>query len=296
MTAASVLVVAGPTAGGKSARALSLAKERGGIIINADSMQLYDALPILTAQPSEQDRAAVLQVLYAAIPPRNVCSAQIWRERALQEIEKAHSAGALPIVVGGTGFYIRALMQGLSPVPEVSAEVRAEIAAVQKEMGNPAFHAALAAQDPDMAARLDPNDTQRLIRAWEVLAATGKSLAFWQSLPLQGPPAHLTFEVILVMPERVKLYARCDRRFDDMMAKGALAEVESFDRQIRAGSVPGDVPVTKALGFRPLQAYVRGDMEQAEAVEQAKKETRNYAKRQVTWFRHQLKSDCLIES
>lgn len=284
-----ITVIAGPTAGGKSARAMELATARNGVIINADSLQVYDALPILTAQPPDRDKATVLHKLYGILGPRDGCSAAQWRLWAMREIDACHAAGQLPVLCGGTGFYLKALMHGLSPLPDVPPAVRAQVMARQKELGNPAFHAELAKRDPVMAAKLNPNDTQRLVRAREVFEATGKSLAEWQALPPEGPPAHYKFTLTLISPERDVLYARCNARFDAMLKSGAIEEVEALDRRILAGEVPADAPVTHALGFRPLQAARRGKIPLAEAVERAKAETRQYAKRQVTWFRHQLK-------
>jgi tRNA dimethylallyltransferase len=283
-----VLIIAGPTAGGKSARAAAAAKARKGIVVNADSMQVYDALPMLTAQPNPAERSQAPHVLYGTLPPHEICSAQRWREMAAVEIAKTHVAGKLPIIVGGTGLYIKALTEGFSPVPDVPPAVRGLAVALQKELGNPGFHAELAQRDPVMAARLHPNDTQRLIRAWEVLEATGKSLAKWQATPPDGPPAPYDIEIELVMPPRDELYDRCDRRFDIMMENGVLDEAAAFQSLIDAGTIPADAPVTHALGFRPLQRHLKGDIPLSEAITLAKTETRQYAKRQTTWFRHQV--------
>ena len=268
---------------------MDAASARNGVIVNADSLQLYDALPLLTAQPPPQDKEAIPHRLYGILKPGERCSAAQWRTLAIEEIDAAHAAGKLPILTGGTGFYFKALMHGLSPLPDVPVEVRAETMALQKKLGNPAFHADLAKIDPVMAARLNPNDTQRLVRAREIIAATGKSLAHWQSLPVEPPPAHYVFELVLVSPERAVLYERCNARFDAMMKNGALDEVRNFDRDIQDDKVPADAPLTHALGFRPLQSALRGRMPMDEALEKAKAETRQYAKRQVTWFRHQFK-------
>lgn len=284
-----VLIVAGPTASGKSAWALDIARARNGIIINADSMQIYDALPLLTAQPSAHDRAQTQHALYATLPPGDPCSAQKWRTMAIAEIDRAHAAGMLPIITGGTGFYIRALTEGFSPVPEVPLSVREEASALQRELGNPGFHAALEKRDPAMAARLHPNDTQRLVRAWEVLEFTGTSLAEWQEQLAVGAPDNFNFTFELILPEREELRARCDARFDAMMAAGAIDEVRAFHEKIESGAVAADAAVTHALGFRPLQNYLRGETGLEEAVALAKTETKQYAKRQSTWFRNQVR-------
>ncbi|MCK5556049.1 MAG: tRNA (adenosine(37)-N6)-dimethylallyltransferase MiaA, partial [Alphaproteobacteria bacterium] len=178
-----VLVIGGPTASGKSGLALSLASSLSGVIINDDSMQIYQGLPLLTAHPSEEDFLHIPHRLYASLSPDDTCSAARWRNLALEEISKAHAENKLPIIVGGSGFYLKTLLQGISPVPDVPRTVRDKISALQKKLGNPEFHQAFSIHDPVMAARLDPFNTQRLIRAWEVLEATGKSLAEWHTLP-----------------------------------------------------------------------------------------------------------------
>lgn len=281
-------IVAGPTASGKSAKALELARVLDGVVINCDSLQIYGALPILSAQPSAADHDAAPHRLYGALHPNEVCSAGNWREKAIPAIEEVLSAGKAPIICGGTGLYIKALTEGLSPIPDIPEEVRARAIALQKELGNPAFHAALEKRDPVMAARFHPFHTARLVRAYEVIEATGRSLAEWQDMEREGPPAHWRFEIHKIMPERDELRARCDARFDWMMENGVLDEVAAFDARLEAGEVAEGVPITKALGFKPLRAYLRGEISRDEAVERAKGETRRYAKRQVTWFRHQL--------
>ncbi len=258
-----------------------------GVIINADSMQVYDALHVLTAQPPADEQAQAPHRLYATLQPGDRCSAPRWRELAMAEIETALENGQTPIIVGGTGFYIKTLMEGLSPIPDVPPEIRAQTMALQKETGNPAFHALLAEKDPVMAGRLNPNDTQRLIRAYEVMQATGKSLAHWQSLPPVGPPAHWRFEKKYVNPDRDTLYARCNARFDQMVETGILDEVAALDALIGNGTVPEKAPITHALGFHPLRTHLHGNMSLDDAIERAKQETRNYAKRQVTWLNNQ---------
>ncbi|MCB9989704.1 MAG: tRNA (adenosine(37)-N6)-dimethylallyltransferase MiaA [Rhodospirillales bacterium] len=284
-----VYVIAGPTASGKSARALELAADKDGIIINADSVQVYDALPTLAAQPSLEEQAQIPHELYGVLPPAQPCSAGNWCELALPVIERVLDEGRVPIVVGGSGLYIKALMEGLSPIPDIPDDVRQATVERHAELGNPDFHAALRERDPVMADRFHPFHTARLIRAWEVLEATGKSLAEWQKMPAEGPPPHWKFDVTLVMPARDVLYDRCNRRFDVMLEHGALDEVKALDDLIRAGDVLDTVPVAKALGFRQLQSYLAGDMTLEEAVEKAKAKTRQFAKQQVTWFRHQVK-------
>lgn len=283
-----VHIIAGPTASGKTARAIALAREVGGVIINADSMQVYDALPTLTAQPTDEEQAQSPHRLFSVLSPEETCSAQIWREMALKEINRAADDGHVPIIAGGTGLYLKALLEGFSPIPDIAPDIRDEGTALQKELGNPAFHQHLSTLDPVMAGRLNPNDTQRLIRAWEVLKGTGKSLSYWQEQPPTGAPEGLDFEIEIVMPERPQLYERCNRRFDLMIESGILGEVAALDEKIKAGHVPENASITNALGFKPLRTYLEGETPLDEATEQSKQDTRNYAKRQMTWIRNQL--------
>ena len=260
------------------------------MIINADSMQLYDAMPTLTAQPSAADRAGVPHRLYGFFQPDNICSSALWRDIALKEIEAALSDGKLPIMTGGTGFYLKTLIEGLSPIPDVPHELRGKIAALQREMGNPAFHAELTKRDPKIAAKLHPFNTQRLVRAWEVLEATGKSLADWQEQPREKPPAHLKFVTVTLIPPRAQLYMQCDERFGQMVKAGALDEVREF--MTRAQPV---WPLSKSLGYPELSSHLAGKLSLTDAIKLAQAATRHYAKRQVTWFRHQLQSSFALE-
>ena len=280
-----VMVVGGPTASGKSALALALAEQLDGEIINADSMQIYRGLPILTAQPDAAALARAPHRLYGALDLMERCSAGRWRGLALAAIGEAQAAGRLPILVGGTGLYLRALMAGLADIPDTPPDLRARVASRLADIGAPAFHAELARRDPEMAARLQPRDRQRLIRAAEVLEHTGRSLADWQRTP--SPPPPLRFHAVHVDPPRAALYAACDARFLAMMERGALAEAEA----IAARGLAPDLPGCKALGLRELTAHLRGGLALADAVRQAQGATRRYAKRQTTWFSHQFVSD-----
>lgn len=286
MSRNTVLVIGGPTASGKSGLALGVAARIPAVIVNADSMQLYDGLPLLTAQPSDEDKAKCPHALYAALAPSDACSAARWRGLALAEIDRAHAAGKTPVLAGGTGFYLKALMEGLSPVPDVPPEFRARAAALQKELGNPAFNAALKKRDPETAAKLDPLNTQRNVRAWEVLEATGRPLAEWQKLPPVPPPAHLRFISVTLLPPREELMRRCDARFDAMMQAGALEEVAAFRHK--------DTPLSGALGYGDLAEHLAGRKSLADAVAAAKLATRHYAKRQTTWFRNQVAADLAL--
>lgn len=289
MTPPPALVIAGPTASGKSGLALAIAREFGGVVINADSMQVYDALPLLTARPSEDDMAQAPHRLYGILPPSEICSAARWGALAAVEMEAAWGAGRLPILTGGTGLYLRAVMEGLSPIPDIPEDIRAAARARLAEMGNTAFHNLLAKRDPAMAARLDPGNSQRLARAWEVLEATGRSLAQWQDEPRAGG-VDASWLSLVLDPERPRLYARCDFRFRAMMAAGALDEVRAFE----ALRLASDLPIAKALGRRELAAHLAGEMDLDAAIAAAQQSTRNYAKRQGTWFRHQLNASITI--
>lgn len=288
MTKTDVIVVAGPTASGKSAHALSLAQTCRGAIINADSLQLYDGLAHLTAQPSTGDKDIAPHYLYGVVSPEQSMTAMDWRRLALDTIYTARDAGYTPIVVGGTGFYLKTLMHGLSPIPEIPNDVRVLADNLMDQIGISAFFAQLKDVDPVIAERIDPHNRQRLIRAYEVFLHTGTPLSSWQSLPPVGIPDDLDFKPVVILPERDTLYDRCNARFDQMIANGVIDEVRAFDDAILAGRIPFDCALTHALGFQPLQAHVRGEMDLDTAITLSKNETRHYAKRQVTWFKHQM--------
>ncbi len=280
-----VVVVAGPTASGKSGLALAIATAFEGTIINADSMQVYRDLEILTARPGEAARARAPHRLYGVLDGADPCSAGRWRDLALKETEQALAAGRLPIVVGGTGLYLRSLMRGMASIPEVAPQFRQQASDLHRRIGGEAFHQALAERDPAMAVRLRPSDTQRLIRAWEVFAATGRSLDEWQK-ELPVPPTH-KFLVFLLLPPREHLYRAADQRFDAMIEAGALDEVEA----LVARRLDPALPVMKSLGVKPLAAYLAGQISRQQAIELGKRDTRRYAKRQFTWLKTQLPSD-----
>lgn len=283
-----LIVVAGPTASGKSALALRLAEAFGGTVINADSMQVYRELRVLTARPPAEDEARVPHRLYGVLPGAEVCSPVRWRDLAVPEIRASWAADRLPVLCGGTGLYLRALLRGFAPVPEVPDAVRAEAKADLARLGHDAFHARLAQEDPETAARLAPADTTRNLRAWEVLRASGRSISWWQAQPPVPPPITFRPWVVKVAPPRDVLYARCDARLEDMVLRGpALEEV----RGLLDLGLPPDTPVMKALGVPELAAHLRGETDLGAALGRAQQLTRNYAKRQGTWFRGQLDAD-----
>jgi tRNA dimethylallyltransferase len=283
-----VLVIAGPTASGKSALALAAAEAFDGVVINADSMQVYRDLAILTARPSAAEEARAPHRLYGVLDAGEVCSAGRWRDMALAEIDASHVAGRLPVVVGGTGFYLRALEHGLAEMPEIPAEVRAAARRRHADIGGAALHAELSARDPQTAARLSPGDSQRLIRAWEVLQATGRPLAEWQR-EARPKPAPYRFLRFVLEPLRAELYTACDARLLRMVEAGALEEVRAL---IGRGLDP-ELPAMKAVGAPQLAAHVRGECDLDTAVAAAQQATRRYAKRQLTWLRTQFPRDDL---
>jgi len=280
-----VLIVAGPTASGKSSLALDLAVEFDGVVINGDSMQIYDVLRVITARPSLEDEAKAPHRLYGVLPPSEACSAGRWVEMAIAEIRAAWANNQLPIVCGGTGMYMRTLVEGISLIPDAPAEIRQKATDERERLGPEGFHQAVAERDPDIATRLHPSDSQRLIRAWEVYETTGKALSQWQKDNPPIPPLpEAAFTQIVLLPPREGLYATCESRFDKMIEQGALAEIESL---AELGLDP-TLPAMKALGVPELLAHLRGDISLDESRERSKKTTRNYAKRQMTWLRNQV--------
>jgi len=278
-----VLLIGGPTASGKSALALAIARAFDGVIINADSMQLYREIPILSGQPSAADRTLAPHRLYGVLAAAEVASAALWRTLAITAIAEAHGARRLPIVIGGTGLYLHALEHGLAPVPDVPADLRARLRDQLAEKGVAALHARLADRDPAMAAALQATDSQRILRALEVVEATGRSLAAWQAVE-PAADENLSFQAIVLDPPRLAVYAACATRFQSMLAAGALDEV----RALQSRGLDPALPAMKALGVAPLAAHLEGEIDLETAVERAVRTTRNYAKRQVTWFRHRM--------
>lgn len=280
MSHAIPILIAGPTASGKSALALALAEHLDGIIINADSMQVYSELRILTARPSVPDEAKVPHRLYGHVPARDAYSAGRFVADVRAALAEAATLGRRPVIVGGTGLYFNALLEGLSPIPPVRAEVRAFWRGEGERLGAAALHEILATRDTEMAARLEPSDTQRIVRALEVLDSSGRSLAFWQSQPGKAVLNDAACKKLLVLPDRAVLHARADARFDAMMAAGALDEVRTLARL----DLSSDLPAMRALGVAPLIAALRGEMPIADAVMTSKAQTRQYIKRQETWI------------
>lgn len=289
-----VTIVAGPTASGKSAYALNLAHEQHGLVINADALQIYDALPILTAQPSPAEQAQAPHALYGILPPSATSNVIDWVTRCVEAIQNAWAQGLHPIVVGGTGLYLKSLQYGLSPLPPVPDTVRAQSRALQEQLGNPAFHQVLAQLDPIMGQKLNPNDTQRLIRAHEVFVATGKSLKAWQEMPPIPPLPDTMFTRVLIDGDRDALRARALRRLHQMVDMGVVDEVAAFAQlMVDSGLDPTCAP-THALGYHAFCALARQDLDLDDAIKSAAVETGQYIKRQQTWLRHQMSFDTVI--
>jgi tRNA dimethylallyltransferase len=279
-----IFIIAGPTASGKSGLAMQLGASMNGAIINADSMQVYSSFPILSAQPDDAARAALPHYLYGTVNVPAISTAASWRSDAMRVIEQVSAAGQTPIVVGGTGLYLEALMHGISDIPDVPDEIRQATLHDYETMGGPAFRDRLMKVDKAAAIRLPPGDSQRLIRAWAVYTATGKSISYWQKEGLMTPPDDWEFKSMLLLPDRDELYTAIDKRFLDMMERGALDEVKN-------APIPpnlSDHPSQKALGVQELRAFLRGEITREEAIEQARQASRNYAKRQLTWFKNRF--------
>jgi tRNA dimethylallyltransferase len=282
--AVQAILIAGPTASGKSALALALAHEIGGLIVNADAMQVYCDLRIITARPTPADEARAPHRLYGHVDAAVNYSAGHYVRDAGAALVEAQQLGRVPIFVGGTGLYSKALTLGLSAVPPIPAETRDAIRAKLAAQGPEALHAELAQRDPDGAARLSPRDRVRIARALEVFEATGRPLAQWHREGLQPLLAGGRVVKLFLAPDRAALYARIDARFDRMLGEGALDEV----RTLAARGLDPLLPAMKAHGVPWLIRHLRGEISLAEAADKAKQDTRHYAKRQFTWFRHQL--------
>jgi len=279
-----VALIAGPTASGKSDLAVELALElerRGsrGVVINADSAQVYRDLRVLSARPSEEEMQGVEHRLFGTWDASEACSAADWAARAKREIENAQLSGAVPILVGGTGLYIRILLDGIAPVPEIDPAVRETV----RIMSTPAAYAELEAVDPQRAAALNHGDKTRIARALEVVRSTGKPLSYWQERRAGGIAEAVTLFPLILLPERAWLYQRCDARFAQMVAKGAIEEVAA----LLARGLSPSLPAMRAIGVPEIRALLQGQLTRDEAIASGQQATRNYAKRQYTWFRRQ---------
>ena len=279
-----MVLIAGPTASGKSGVAFELARRFGGTVINADSMQVFRELHVLTARPGGSEEASVPHRLYGMVGAAEAYSVGRWLAAAARAIGEARAAGRLPILVGGTGLYFKALTEGLAPVPDIPEEVRAYWRVEAERLGRDALRAVLAARDPAMAARLDRADPQRVVRALEVIDATGVSLAEWQGGNTAPVLAGAEMLRLVIAPEREPLYATIDARFDTMLERGAIEEV----RLLLSLNLNWGLPAMRAHGVRELGAYLERAASLDDAVAKSKTETRRYAKRQMTWARRYM--------
>ncbi len=286
-TAQQIIVIAGPTASGKSALALMLAEELNGVVINADSMQVYKDIPILAATPTAEDAARAPHKLYGIYDAAYQGNVVDWLKLCKQEIDAARAHNQTPVVVGGTGMYIESLTKGVTPIPETPAEIRQEVDEMLKPGGLDSLYRALQKSDPETAARLSANDTTRIRRAVEIRRHTGKSLSYWHALPLKTVFAPEEFILSYIKIEREILDIRARTRFDRMMEQGALKEAE----KLVSRNLPDSLPAMRALGVQELKAYIKGECPLSKAVENAKLHTRQYAKRQCTWFNNRYKPD-----
>jgi tRNA dimethylallyltransferase len=281
-----LLIIAGPTASGKSGLALDMARRVGGTVINADSMQVYRDLSIISARPSAAD---IPHLLYGVLDATELGSAAWWAERAREAIAAVEASGRVPILCGGTGLYIRALLQPMAPIPPIPQEARQAARSLHAAIGGAEFYQKLAKYDPEAAARLHVSDSQRLIRAYEVVLGTGKTLGEWQRLaPAVGD--EFAARTIVLLPPRDRLYQAIDQRFSWMVSSGALDEVAALvERRLDPA-----LPIMKALGVPELAQYLAGTLDLSEAIVAAQAASRRYAKRQSTWFRHQMPDACFV--
>ena len=287
MSVPKIIVIAGPTASGKSGLAIALAEALNGVVINADSMQVYQDIPILAAAPSDEDKALVPHKLYGIYDASVHGNMMDWLNLCRQEITAARKDNRIPIVVGGTGLYLETLIKGASPIPETPAEIRKEIASNLKEHGLSFLYEELKKADESTAARLSANDTTRIRRALEVYYHTKKTMSYWQAQPLIQFYQKAEFISIYINPPRDELDSRCRLRFDKMVELGALEEA----KKLLARHLNQSLPAMHALGVQEFKAYFDGECSLEEAIELAKLHTRQYAKRQSTWFNNRFNPD-----
>lgn len=276
-------LIAGPTASGKTALALHIAQKQPVTVINADSAQVYAHLPILSAQPAATEMATAPHKLFGYLDGRDTCSAARWAQDAKIEIEQAWREERLPLLVGGTGLYLRTLLFGIAPIPEIDPEMRKEV----RSLPTDAAYQALLEEDAASAAALSPNDDSRVKRALEVIRSTGTSIIDWRQRLEGGIADEVNLRPLILLPPRDWLHDRCDQRFEQMMEQGAVDEV----RSLLALNLPADAPVMRAIGVPEISAMLNGEIDRAEAVSRGQAATRQYAKRQYTWFRNQPPKD-----
>ena len=285
------VIICGPTGSGKSSLALNLAEKFKGVIINADSVQIYREIKVLSGRPTSDDYRQAPHRLYGVMSIFKPCTLGIWRKMALETIKACDLSGHLPIICGGTGLYIKFLLNELSPIPDIPPSIKLEAREKLEKLGNENFRELLLKNDPVSAYQIKLGDTNRLLRAWEVFTATTKPLSYWHEQSRETGSKDKFFKVCL-MPKREVLYSKCDKRFLDFVELGAIEEAEALNF-ITASP---ELPASKTLGLLELIKYTKGELELNEAIEQAQRTTRRYAKRQLTWFRHQFDEDFLIQN
>ena len=284
------IMIAGPTASGKSQLAINLARRFGGAVINADSMQLYTDLKIVTARPQPQEMQDIPHHLFGICDAAHRASVAEWLDLAANTIANVRAAGQLPIIVGGTGMYLQAGLRGIAPVPDVQTDVHQHCIDLYRELGGAKFRNALAGYDAEIAARLVDGDSQRLIRAMGVAIATDRPLSWWQQQPHKGAFLGKGVTIAMMLPRQI-LYDRINQRFDSMLMSGAIDEVA----RLRARHLDPGLPLMKALGVAPIAAFLQGDITKDAAVFIAKRDSRRYAKRQMTWIRNNFNAQITVE-
>ena len=285
-----IIVIGGPTASGKSALAIDLAQELDGVVINADASQVYKGIPIISAAPTAEDKAAVEHLMYEYLDVAvngNVC---MWLNEAVRTVREVISRGKTPIIVGGTGLYIDNLLNGTTPIPEVKPEIRNEVAILAESEGTSGVYEKLAAVDSAAAAMLNRNDATRVRRAYEIFLSTGKSIAEWYQQPMVQKLPEAEFLTISLLPPKPILDGRCDLRFEKMIAAGALEEV----KYLLSRNLSPELPAMRAKGVPELIAALKNVISLDEAIASAQLHTRQYAKRQLTWFRNKFAADLVL--
>jgi tRNA dimethylallyltransferase len=285
-----MICLAGPTASGKSGLAVAIAQQSNGAIINADSMQVYAGIPIISAAPDETEQNGVPHYLFGQIDPAQRYSQADWLKAATDAVASIRANGQIPILVGGTGFYFKAATEGIVPMPDISSDVKVQAQAMLNEAGNQGLHARLAEIDPDLAARLEPGDSQRVLRGMEIWLASHIPLSKWQKGVAKGRLLGRPLSVYL-RPPRDVLYRKINSRFEQMVEHGAIDEISA----LHARKVDETLPAMKAVGVRPILDMLKNIINKEKAIELAQRDSRRYAKRQFTWFDHQYNADVVID-
>jgi tRNA dimethylallyltransferase len=285
-----MICLAGPTASGKSGLAVAIAQQCNGAIINADSMQVYAGIPIISAAPDETEQNGVPHYLFGQIDPAQRYSQADWLKAATDAVASIRANGQIPILVGGTGFYFKAATEGIVPMPDISSDVKVQAQAMLNEAGNQGLHARLAEIDPDLAARLEPGDSQRVLRGMEIWLASHIPLSKWQKGVAKGRLLGRPLSVYL-RPPRDVLYRKINSRFEQMVEHGAIDEISA----LHARKLDETLPAMKAVGVRPILDMLKNIINKEKAIELAQRDSRRYAKRQFTWFDHQYNADVVID-